>query len=76
MGFDGNGIAWPNVGKEKYTMFGGVSGNAIRPISLKAVTSIRKVLPNFPIMATGGIDSASVAMQFLNAGAPLVQVIF
>lgn len=31
-------------------------------------------LPGFPILATGGIDSAAVGIQFLMAGATLLQV--
>ena len=31
-------------------------------------------LPGYPILATGGIDSADVALQFLHAGAPVMQV--
>ena len=31
-------------------------------------------LPGYPILATGGIDSADVCLQFLHAGAPLMQV--
>ena len=31
-------------------------------------------LPGFPILATGGIDSADVTMQFLMAGASVMQV--
>ena len=57
------------MGKEKRTTYGGVSGNAIRPIALRAVSSIANSLPGFPILATGGIDSADVALQFLRAGA-------
>ena len=35
--------AWPKVGPEKKTTYGGVSGNGIRPIALKAVSAIAKV---------------------------------
>jgi hypothetical protein len=34
----------------------------------------RNALPKYPILATGGIDSADVAFQFLCAGAPVMQV--
>jgi dihydropyrimidine dehydrogenase (NADP+) len=71
---DERGTAWPAVGVEKRTTYGGVSGNAIRPIALKAVSSIAKLLPGFPIMATGGVDSADAAIQFIHAGAGVVQV--
>lgn len=76
MGLRPDGTAWPNVGKESRTTYGGVSGNAIRPIALKSVTAIAKALPGFEIMATGGIDSAEAGLQFLNGGASLLQVEF
>jgi dihydropyrimidine dehydrogenase (NADP+) len=66
--------AWPKVGPEKKTTYGGVSGNGIRPIALKAVSAIAKAMPGYPILATGGIDSGDVALQFLHAGASAVQV--
>jgi len=43
-------------------------------MALKAVSAIAKALPGFPILATGGIDSADVTMQFLYAGASVMQV--
>ena len=42
-------------------------------MALKAVSAIANSLPGFPILATGGIDSADVAMQFLQAGASVMQ---
>merc|ERR1711971_139910 len=74
MGLNAKGNAWPAVGREKKTTYGGVSGNAVKPMALKAVSSIAKSLPGFPILATGGIDSADVTMQFLMAGASVMQV--
>jgi len=74
MGLNMKGAAWPAVGKEKRTTYGGISGNAIKPMALKAVSAIAKALPGFPILATGGIDSADVTMQFLFAGASVMQV--
>lgn len=50
------------------------AGNAIRPIALRAVAAIAKALPGFPILATGGIDSAESGLQFLHAGATVLQV--
>lgn len=75
MGLKGNSQAWPAVGNAKRTTYGGVSGNAIRPIALRAVSAIAKALPGFPIMAAGGIDSADVGLQFLHCGASVLQVI-
>ena len=62
------------MGKTKKTTYGGVSGNAIRPIALRAVTHIARHLPGFPILATGGIDSAEAGIQFLYGGASVLQV--
>lgn len=69
-----DGKPWPAVGKEGRTTYGGVSGNAIRPLALRGVASIAKSLPGFPILATGGIDSAETALQFVMAGASCVQI--
>lgn len=74
MGLQSDGSAWPNIGKEQRTTYGGVSGNAIRPVALRAVSAIARALPNFPILATGGIDSAESGLQFLHAGASALQV--
>lgn len=69
-----DGMPWPGIGKEKRTTYGGVSGNAIRPIALRDVSAIGRALPGFPILATGGIDSAEAALQFIHAGASVVQI--
>uniref|UniRef100_UPI0025AE0F18 dihydropyrimidine dehydrogenase [NADP(+)] isoform X1 n=1 Tax=Doryrhamphus excisus TaxID=161450 RepID=UPI0025AE0F18 len=74
MGLKADGSPWPSVGAGKRTTYGGVSGNAIRPIALRAVSAIAKALPGFPILATGGIDSAETGLQFLHAGASVLQV--
>ena len=41
---------------------------------MKAVSAIARAIPGFPILATGGIDSADVSMQYFNAGASAMQV--
>jgi dihydropyrimidine dehydrogenase (NADP+) len=74
MGLKGDATPWPAVGTEKKTTYGGMSGNATRPVALKAVSAIARVLPGFPIMATGGIDSADVTIQFLHCGAGVMQI--
>ncbi|KAL1416900.1 hypothetical protein MTO96_027395 [Rhipicephalus appendiculatus] len=74
MGLKYNSDPWPGVGIEKRTTYGGMSGNAIRPIALRAVSAIARALPGFPILATGGIDSAEAGYQFLQAGASVLQV--
>ena len=74
MQIKGTGEPWPAVGSAKKTTYGGMAGNSIRPIALRAVSAIAKKFPGFPILATGGIDSADVGMQYLNAGASALQV--
>eukprot|EP00698_Gefionella_okellyi_P015562 TRINITY_DN4394_c0_g2_i1.p1 TRINITY_DN4394_c0_g2~~TRINITY_DN4394_c0_g2_i1.p1 ORF type:complete len:1025 (+),score=213.34 TRINITY_DN4394_c0_g2_i1:328-3402(+) len=74
MGLKTDATAWPAVGKEKRTTYGGMSGNATRPMALRAVSAIANALPGYPILATGGIDSADAAIQFLHAGASTVQI--
>ncbi|XP_077579863.1 dihydropyrimidine dehydrogenase [NADP(+)] isoform X2 [Stigmatopora nigra] len=74
MGLKADGSPWPGVGAGKRTTYGGVSGNAIRPIALRAVSAIARAIPGFPVLATGGIDSAESGLQFLHAGASVLQV--
>lgn len=74
MSVKANAEPWPAVGDKKLTTYGGVSGNATRPVGLRAVSSIAKNLPGFPILGSGGIDSADVALQYLQCGASAVQV--
>lgn len=50
------------------------SGNATRPVALKAVSSVARWIPGINIMATGGIDSADAAIQFLHCGAGVMQI--
>ncbi|CAJ0605751.1 unnamed protein product [Cylicocyclus nassatus] len=66
--------AWPAVGREKRTTYGGMSGSAIRPIALRAVSAISRRLKGYPIMGSGGVESAETALAFLYAGASLLQV--
>uniref|UniRef100_A0A6I8QZJ9 Dihydropyrimidine dehydrogenase [NADP(+)] n=1 Tax=Xenopus tropicalis TaxID=8364 RepID=A0A6I8QZJ9_XENTR len=74
MGLKADATPWPAVGRGSRTTYGGVSGNAIRPIALRAVSAIARALPGFPILATGGIDSAESGLQFLHSGASVLQV--
>ena len=74
MGIRADSSAWPSVGSKQYTTYGGLSGNAIRPIALRAVTHIARHMPDFPILATGGIDSAEAGFQYLYGGASVLQV--
>lgn len=67
------------------TTYGGMSGAACRPIGLRAVSAVARALgpgpdpsadggPPVEIMATGGVDSAEAAAQYLYCGAKVVQV--
>uniref|UniRef100_A0A671MFC4 Dihydropyrimidine dehydrogenase [NADP(+)] n=1 Tax=Sinocyclocheilus anshuiensis TaxID=1608454 RepID=A0A671MFC4_9TELE len=66
MGLKADGSPWPGIGRGKRTTYGGVSG--------ESVSAIEKALSGFPILATGGIDSAESGLQFLHAGAAVLQV--
>jgi len=52
----------------------GYSGPGIKPIALHAVWNLRKHFPETPIMAVGGILTSQDVLEFLMAGASLVQV--
>lgn len=41
---------------------------------MQAVSSIANALPGYPILATGGGDSADACLQFLTCGASVVQI--
>ncbi|KAH8366976.1 hypothetical protein KR200_012090 [Drosophila serrata] len=74
MGLKADATAWPAIGKEQRTTYGGVSGNATRPMALKAISDIARRVPDFPILGIGGIDSGEVALQFIQAGASVLQI--
>lgn len=74
MTINSDATPWPAVGAEKRTTYGGVSGNATRPMALRAISAIANHLPGFPILGTGGIDSADAALQFMQCGASLMQI--
>jgi len=68
------GNPWPAVGKQAKTTYGGMSGQLLKPVALRATSLIARKLPGFNILGTGGIDSAFVGLQFIQAGAGLLQV--
>lgn len=74
MSLRADGTPWPAVGTDRRTTYGGVSGNATRPQALRAISAIANKLPGFPILGIGGIDSAEIALQFLQCGASVLQV--
>lgn len=54
---------------------GGLSGAPLHPLSLRAVSTLRRLLgPAFPLIGVGGVDSPEKARAMRSAGADLVQI--
>jgi len=63
-----------NTGKPKLsTIFGGLSGPAIRPIAVRAVWELSHAV-KIPIIGMGGIMTADDAIEFIFAGASAIAV--
>ncbi|HTM22265.1 MAG TPA: dihydroorotate dehydrogenase [Kofleriaceae bacterium] len=56
------------------TVFGGLSGPAIKPIALRMVYQVARARLGVPICGMGGIATAEDVIEFLIAGASAVQV--
>jgi dihydroorotate dehydrogenase (NAD+) catalytic subunit len=56
------------------TIFGGLSGPAIKPIALRMVYQVRRAGVPLPISGIGGIQDATDAIEFFLAGASTVQI--
>lgn len=52
-----------------------ISGPAIKPIALQRVMDIRNHYPDLPIIACGGVSNAEDVLEFILAGADLVQML-
>jgi dihydroorotate dehydrogenase subfamily 1 len=59
---------------EGYTVPGGYSGTAVRPIALRQIMEIARAFPNVPISGMGGIWTGYDAAQFFALGSSTVQV--
>lgn len=59
---------------EGYTVPGGYSGQAVRPIALRQVMEVARAFPNIPISGMGGIYTGYDAAQFILLGSSTVQV--
>ncbi|MEO0273416.1 MAG: dihydroorotate dehydrogenase [candidate division WOR-3 bacterium] len=54
--------------------FGGLSGPAIYPLTLRLVYLIKKEFPEVQIIASGGVYNANVALQYVLCGASLIEI--
>ncbi len=59
---------------EGYTVPGGYSGQAVRPIALRQVMEIARAFPGVTLSGMGGIETGADAAQFLLLGSHTVQV--
>ncbi len=55
------------------SVFGGLSGPAIKPLAIRCVWQVTEALP-LPVIGMGGINSGEDVMEFLLAGATVVAV--
>jgi dihydroorotate dehydrogenase (NAD+) catalytic subunit len=55
-------------------VFGGLSGPAIKPVALRMVYQVWRAGLGLPICGIGGIQNGADAIEFLLAGANVVQV--
>jgi dihydroorotate dehydrogenase (NAD+) catalytic subunit len=53
---------------------GGLSGEAVHPVAVRAVWECRAAFPDAAIVGVGGVSSGPDAVEFLMAGADAVQV--
>ena len=59
---------------EGYTVPGGYSGQAVRPIALRQIMEIARAHPGVPVSGMGGIETGADAAQFFLLGSHTVQV--
>src|SRR3954462_14665454 len=59
---------------EGYTVPGGYSGQAERPIALRQVMEIARAFPGVTISGMGGVETGLAAAQFMLLGSHTVQV--
>lgn len=63
---------YPTV--EGYSVPGGYSGQAVRPIALRQVMEIARIRPDLTVSGMGGIETGNDAVQFMLVGSSTVQV--
>lgn len=59
---------------EGYSVPGGYSGQAVRPIALRHVMEVAKALPGVTVSGIGGIETGADAAQFILLGSHTVQI--
>lgn len=64
----------PQPTVEGYSVPGGYSGQAVRPIALRQVMEIAQALPNVPISGMGGAETWEDCVQFMAVGSHTVQI--
>src|SRR4029077_10168361 len=64
----------PQPTVEGFTVPGGYSGQAVRPIALRQVMEIAKTFPGVPVSGIGGIETGADAAQFVLMGSSTVQI--
>jgi dihydropyrimidine dehydrogenase (NAD+) subunit PreA len=62
----------PDIGG--YSTYSGLTGSAIKPITLRTVAEIARHLPGFPISGNGGVSNWRDAVELLSVGASNVQI--
>ena len=55
-------------------IFGGLSGPAIRPVSVRIAWQIHQALPHIPLIGCGGVEDGNSALEYILAGCTAVQV--
>ncbi|MBU0755689.1 MAG: dihydroorotate dehydrogenase [Planctomycetes bacterium] len=69
----GMSLCWRTRKPRLSTVFGGLSGPAIKPVALRMVHQVHRAL-KAPIVGVGGITDENDVMEFLVAGAAAVQI--
>lgn len=69
----GMSLCWRSRTPRLSTVFGGLSGPAIKPVALRMVHEVHRAI-KAPICGVGGVTDENDVMEFLVAGAAAVQV--
>jgi dihydropyrimidine dehydrogenase (NADP+) len=69
-----NAIPDTHIRRSEFNIFEGLTDEQIYPIAQKQVINVHNELPNTSIIGIGGIWNTGTALQFLYAGANVVQI--